>query len=140
LRCKARYWIETHPKRGQRVMFQTTNPKVKGREVWNKVKASTYNPLRVLVLNESNSHIETEEISLYADEAKINAFAAQHAAALTGDYEQEAIKRLIAMDRARSKVTWTTTSGEAAQGPHQTLEEQQAILNGIAAEERKKMG
>jgi hypothetical protein len=94
LRCKARYWIETHPKRGQRVMFQTTNPKIEGREVWNKVKASTYVPLRVLVLNESNGHVEIDSISPYAKTEEVNAFAARHAAAMKGDYEQATIKRL----------------------------------------------
>lgn len=140
LRCKARYWIETHPKRGQRVMFQTTNPKIEGREVWNRAKASTYNTLHVLVLNESNHHVEVEGLGYNATEAQIQAFATQHAPALTGAYEQEAIKRLIAWDRAQSKVTWKVTSGADAEGkPHQTMEEQVAIMSDLAAKERKKM-
>lgn len=141
LRCKARYWIETHPKRGQRVMFQTTNPKIEGREAWNKPKASTYAQLRVLVLDESNGHVETDSINWNATEAAINEFSARHAVALTGDYEQEAIKSLIAWDRAQSKVTWSIRSGAEAEGkPRQTLKEQHAILSGVAAQERKKMG
>ncbi len=54
LRCKIRYWLEHHPKRGTRMWSQTTNPKRPGVEVvnnfgqtvliqtWNKPKASTY--------------------------------------------------------------------------------------------------
>jgi hypothetical protein len=40
LRCKIRYWLEHHPKRGFRLWSQTTNPKRDN--VWNKAKASTY--------------------------------------------------------------------------------------------------
>jgi hypothetical protein len=40
LRCKIRYWLEFHPKRGFRFVSQTTNPK-RG-NVWNKPKASTF--------------------------------------------------------------------------------------------------
>lgn len=42
LRCRIRYWLETHPRHGVRFVSQTTNPKIEGREVWNKPKASTY--------------------------------------------------------------------------------------------------
>ena len=48
LRCKIRYWLEVHPKKGTRMWSQTTNPKVAG-EVWNKPKASTYSIFGVLV-------------------------------------------------------------------------------------------
>lgn len=40
LRCKIRYWLDTHPKRGVRLVSQTSNPK-RG-HAWNKPKASTY--------------------------------------------------------------------------------------------------
>ena len=41
LRCKIRYWLETHKRLGVRMVSQTSNPKVAGL-VWNKPKASTY--------------------------------------------------------------------------------------------------
>ena len=41
LRCRIRYWIETDPKHGCRMVSQTSNPKRPGL-VWNKPKASTY--------------------------------------------------------------------------------------------------
>jgi hypothetical protein len=40
LRCVIRYWLDSHPKKGTRLMTQTTNPK-RG-NTWNKPKASTY--------------------------------------------------------------------------------------------------
>jgi len=141
LRCKARYWIETKPNHGQRMMFQTTNPKVQGAEVWNKPKASTYSRICVLVLNESNGHITSESITMNTKEADAKAFAERHAEALTGPYEQETLKRIIAWDRAQSKVDWkVTTEAERAGRPAQSLEEQGAILGKLAAIERKKMG
>ena len=41
LRCKIRRWLDCDPKRGARLMSQTSNPKLSGL-VWNKPKASTY--------------------------------------------------------------------------------------------------
>ena len=42
LRCKIRYWLDHDSRKGTRFFSQTTNPKIQGREVWNKPKASTY--------------------------------------------------------------------------------------------------
>lgn len=57
LRCKIRYWLEYHPKKGFRLVSQTTNPKVAG-EVWNKPKASTYaRGIAVMLLDDDNGHV-----------------------------------------------------------------------------------
>lgn len=50
LRCKIRYWIETHPKHpkhGARFCSQTTDPRLPG-ECWNKPKKSTYVQVAVM--------------------------------------------------------------------------------------------
>lgn len=57
LRCKIRYWIETHPKHGDRFCSQTTNPKVAG-ERWNKPKKSTYCEVGVMFREEGTGHIK----------------------------------------------------------------------------------
>ena len=44
LRCKIRYWVEYVPKKGYRMVSQTTNPKIADREVWNKPKACAVKP------------------------------------------------------------------------------------------------
>lgn len=141
LRCKVRFWIETKKGHGQRVMSQTTNPKIEGREVWNQPKASTYSRICVLVLDESNGHVHHESITMNTKEADTRAFAERHAEALTGAYEQEALKRIIAWDRAQSRVEWKiTTEAERAGRPAQSHEEQATILGKLTAIEREKLG
>lgn len=81
LRCKIKYWIETKPNFGSRVMSSTTNPK-KPDNRWNKPKASTYSPIRVLYLNSENGHVENAGLSPY-DGDKIEAFEAEFGAAFT---------------------------------------------------------
>jgi hypothetical protein len=44
LRCQKKVWIETDPKRGQRIVEMTSNPKRAGLH-WNTPKKSTYSPL-----------------------------------------------------------------------------------------------
>lgn len=61
LRCKIRYHIERNSK-GMRFVSQTTNPKITGREVWNKPKASTYSDLMVMVRDESNGYINQDSL------------------------------------------------------------------------------
>lgn len=57
LRCKIRYWIETHPKHGDRFCSQTTNPKKIG-DPWNKPKKSTYDPIMLMLKDEETGHIK----------------------------------------------------------------------------------
>jgi hypothetical protein len=70
LRCKMRWWIETATKGAskgeQRVVQQTTNPKVVGREVWNKPKASTYSYLRLIFIDQENGHTMSDGLGLHA--------------------------------------------------------------------------
>ncbi len=44
LRCQKKVWIETDPKRGQRTVEMTSNPKRAGLH-WNTPKKSTYDSL-----------------------------------------------------------------------------------------------
>ncbi len=81
LRCKMAYWLETN-KNGTRLVTRTTNPKKAG-EVWNKPKASTYAPVKVMYLNPENGHVETASIGFYADLDKLKAFGETYGAAFT---------------------------------------------------------
>ncbi len=96
LRCKIRYWIETKPKHGQRVVSQTTNPKRPG-EVWNAPKPSTYSPIRVLYLNAENGHVENTGISVYNSTAVIADFEATYADGLTSERDQRVLRMLKAV-------------------------------------------
>ena len=92
LRCKIRYWIETN-KNGQRVWSQTTNPK-RG-DVWNKPKASTYNDIKVLFLDEQE-HVANNGLSFYSTPEQIAAFEAEYGAGLTDERNQKTLRTLKA--------------------------------------------
>ncbi len=62
LRCSAKWWIEDGGKKGQRVCFQTINPKT-GRV--NAPKKSTYDLLKVLFVNPENGHVESDGLYGY---------------------------------------------------------------------------
>ncbi len=132
LRCKIRYWVET-TKHGQRVVSQTTNPKVPGRcrhcgktygdtdahvhlgdnphtfeaaEVWNKPKASTYSAIRVLYIEDSTGHVENAALNLYNTLAQIADFQHRYAPALQSSRDQKTLTYLIGVTtviEARSK-------------------------------------
>jgi hypothetical protein len=106
LRCQIRYWIETK-KHGQRFMSQTTNPKRDG-IVWNKPKASTYDDVQVMYLDD-NGHVQCAGFPLaYRDEAELDAFLETYGAGLQDEYAQKFIKHARAIFAARKciKVEW----------------------------------
>src|SRR3990167_4325424 len=124
LRTSIRYWIETKPGYGQRMVSQTLNPKT-GR--WNKPKAGTYTPITVLLLD-INGHVHGDGLSAYADENKIADFEHFHADAL-GNREREIIRRFRASHRAQAKMTWRVhTCHQGCTENHQTIQEQTAII------------
>ena len=70
LRCRMRYWLEVHPKRGVRLMSQTSNPKKPGL-VWNKPKASTYARFGGALYLDDEGHVQWAdwvEVKLIYDE------------------------------------------------------------------------
>lgn len=72
LRCKIRYWLEHHPKRGFRFISQTSNPK-KG-HVWNKPKASTYCRFGGAMCLDDNGHVAWAGLSEYCTGAEAQAY------------------------------------------------------------------
>ena len=99
LRCQIRYWIETKAGHGQRMVSQTTNPKRPGL-VWNQPKASTYSRLRVLYREADTGHVKGAALDIYADPAKVDAFEATYAAALTDEYSQKTLKLIRSVNAA----------------------------------------
>lgn len=73
LRCQMRYWIETKPGHGQRLVTQTNNPKKPG-VVWNKPKAETYWMILVLVQEDDTGYISTRGLHTYNWEENLPAF------------------------------------------------------------------
>ena len=98
LRCKIRYWIETHKTYGQRFVAQTTNPKKPG-EVWNKPKAGTYSIIVVMYLND-DGHVENTGLNPYSGKEDVQKFVATFGS-LLDDSQKE---RLTAIVNAHKKV------------------------------------
>jgi hypothetical protein len=80
LRCKIRYWLDHHPKRGVRLMMQTSNPKVPGL-VWNKPKASTYSLFGGAMFLDENGHVQHSGLTEYTDAAAAVAWRDTYGAA-----------------------------------------------------------
>jgi hypothetical protein len=63
LRCRIRYWIERHTKRGYRFVSQTENPKTMR---WNTPKKSTYSELAGAMFRDEKGHVHWTGISMYS--------------------------------------------------------------------------
>lgn len=102
LRCQKRLWLEYKPKRGYRVMAQTSNPRTSNGSaiVWNTPKASIYHRLCVLYLDENN-HVQLDALSSYeVPSAVITAFKARYEAIFTeGLQETQHIDQWIAFTK-----------------------------------------
>jgi hypothetical protein len=79
LRCKIRYWLEFHPKRGTRFASQTTNPKT-GNVVWNKPKGTTYARFGGAMFLDDNGHVQWSGLTEYSDGAEAQAWADKYGA------------------------------------------------------------
>lgn len=102
-RTSAKWYIET-TKQGQRVVFQTLNPKT---NLWNKEKKSTYSDIRILYKNLENNHIENAGLSFtYDGKEELDLFLKDFESWLS-DYQKEKIKvfRAIIETRKYIKVT-----------------------------------
>ena len=73
LRCKIRYWLEYSPKRGFRLVSQTTNPK-RG-HIWNKPKASTYCRFGGCMFLNDEGHVTWDGLSEYCSGAEAKAWS-----------------------------------------------------------------
>lgn len=76
LRCSIRYWLEYNPKRGFRLVSQTSNPK-KG-NLWNKPKASTYARFGGCMFLDDEGHVHWSALTEYSDGAEAKAWRDQY--------------------------------------------------------------
>ena len=72
LRCSIRYWLEYAPKKGFRLVSQTTNPK-RG-NVWNKPKASTYSKFGGAMYLNEEGHVTWSGLTEYCNGAEAAAW------------------------------------------------------------------
>jgi hypothetical protein len=67
LRCKIRYWLDYHPRRGFRLFSQTSNPKAGDR--WNTPKASTYAKFGGCMFLDEQGHVHWTALTEYSSGA-----------------------------------------------------------------------
>ena len=98
LRCQIRYWLDQHPKRGTRLMTQTSNPKKPGL-VWNTPKASTYSLIAGALYLYDIGHVQWAALSEYSTLADAERFRDLYAAGVP-EMSRERLDRWIAAKRA----------------------------------------
>ena len=141
-KTKAKYYVET-TKNGQRVVFQTLNPKT---QQWNNPKKSVYSDIFILYRNTDNDHVESDGFSsVYTDEKDLNNFLTEHPESTLTDYQWKQILIALAIYKARKHMTYTivpnpTPEEEARIKQHE--DEAQKIIPSIVkhyyVEEREK--
>lgn len=114
LRCKIRYWLEHHPKRGTRFVSQTTNPKRRifnaasglYTETWNKPKASTYADVAGAMYLDGSGHVQWSGLTYYPDAAECAAWLAQFSEGVPAEVFTK-VDKLVAQKRVyeRAKAT-----------------------------------
>jgi hypothetical protein len=112
LRCKIRYWIESHPKNGDRFCSQTTNPKVAG-EVWNKPKKSTYVAIGVMFIEPETGHVKWTGLNVWPSEERLAAFTALTEGRLT-DTQAKTLDVIAKLNEAQARRRAEREAAEAA--------------------------
>lgn len=134
-RTQKRYWIESKPKHGDRLVTQTLNPKT-GR--WNKPKAGTYSAVLVLFLEpqeDGREFVKTRGLGLWRTTEDAEAFIALVGADNLNEVQKDQLAGVIGLNKVTESVTFTVREGE------QTAEEKaeqdrikSTINRGIAVE------
>ena len=94
LRCKMRYWLEVTPKRGTRLVSQSSNPKAAGL-VWNKPKASTYARFGGCMYLDENNHVQWSGLTEYTNGAEAKAWSDKYSSGVP-ESGQELMQRWVA--------------------------------------------
>lgn len=100
-RTVMRVWMETDPKKGQRAVTQTKNPKT-GR--WNNPKKSTYSELRGMKMDE-NGHIEHFGLPPYPSPEKVERFKEQMGDQMS-DQQAEMLERIVKEAAVVNSLEW----------------------------------
>ncbi len=137
-RTEKRYWIESVPKRGDRLCTQTLNPKT-GR--WNKPKKGTYSPALALYLEEQDDgrmFVKHFGLGLWRTEADAETFIEQVGADNLNDCQRVELAKTIGMARVMKHVTFTVHEGEyTEEDKARDLETQKLVNRAITVESFK---
>lgn len=91
LRTKIRYWVESNPRFGQRLVSQTMNPKT---GTWNRPKASTYTSFVVMFVDDANGHVYWSGWHPYNGADELQDFIKTYGAGLDAEHLDYANKLL----------------------------------------------
>lgn len=71
VRCRIRYWIESHPKKGFRFCSQTEHP---FKLIWNAPKKSTYIEFAACMFLDEKGYVQWHGVGQYSEAEKVLAF------------------------------------------------------------------
>jgi hypothetical protein len=115
LRCNKRFWLEHNPRKGTRLVAQTTNPK--RNDTWNKPKYSTYCSQGGCMGLNAEGHVTWSGLTQYDDVDVCVKWRGTYGATMP-DFMQEALKLWIAAKllfekaKAEGQVKLTMTSSK----------------------------
>ena len=121
-RTSIRYWVESRPKKGQRFVSQTLNPKT---QRWNNPKKSTYSSLIVMGLEkqeDGRDFVKWITPDRWETEAKLREFGETWE--LT-DFQTKQLSEMILIKRASKFVKVSIKDEDGT--PRQTLEEARKV-------------
>jgi hypothetical protein len=124
LRCQIRYWLDCNPKRGARLMSQTSNPKRPGL-VWNKPKASTYCVFGGCMYLDDAGHVQWAGLNEYTNGAEAAAYRETYGAGVPDCLQRtmnEWVVSKIAFDKARADGLDTKAAFYAARDARNALD------------------
>lgn len=101
-KTNARYWAETS-KKGQRVVFQTQNPKTL---IWNKPKKSTYDDLVVFYKENSTGHIKNTGLNFSYDGLEDLSQFLEIFGEVLNDYQKKQLKVFKAIIETRKHISY----------------------------------
>jgi len=123
LRCKIRYWLESHPKHGFRFVSQTENPKTLR---WNAPKKSTYAMIAGCMYLDEKGHCHWTGLSEYSSADSCEDFMRDCPGAMTESLFAWILGKVAYYRRVVAHEASTGTSAFRINGAAQAISETQA--------------
>lgn len=109
LRCRIRYWLEAHPKRGWRFCSQTENPK---NLRWNNPKRSTYAVVAAAMFQDEQGHVHWDGLGLGTRPEVALGFVQTFPEADVTRLADTARERVVFLTALISGKAWFTINGQ----------------------------
>jgi hypothetical protein len=125
IRCRIRYWLESHPTKGFRFMAQTENPKTL---TWNKPKASTYAKLAAVMFLDGEAHVTWNNITEYQSGENVVTFLERHPGADVSLLRPFAIAKCVFLERYAQGKAFFTINGVRTETTQKEIDRANAEL------------